>query len=202
MPNFRRIISDNYFYFVTTKTSNNSLIFENEKYCYFLISNIEFYRKKLNFLLIAYVIVPDHFHGIIVPDLRWGNISDIMRNIKYRTARDILNFNGLRNWDKEGRPIVNNDRGRPGLSLRGKNNGRALPGSALRGNGMVKRYKNSIWQPRFYDKVIRNEKQLNQTIEYVHFNPEKHEFTNDYTKWKYSSYRNYYLDNDSLIRID
>lgn len=195
MPNFRMIISDNYFYFVTTKTFNNGLLFENEKYCGFLIDNIEFYRKKLNFLLIAYVVVPDHFHGIIVPDLRWGNIPDIMRNIKYRTARDILDFNGLRNQNSKKWPTVDNGRGMP-LD----NNGRGRPGLPLRGKEV--RYGRKIWQKSFYDKIIRNEKQLNQTIEYIHINPEKHGFINDYRKWKYSSYRNYYLDDDSLIKVD
>ena len=106
-----------------------------------------------------------------------------MRNIKYRTAKDIIEFNGL--WDKNV-STVNNGRGRSGLSLRGNKVGHGI----------------KIWQKSFYDRIIRNEKHLNQTIEYIHFNPEKHKFIDDYTKWKYSSYRNYYLDDDSLIKIN
>jgi len=39
-------------------------------------------------------------------------------------------------------------------------------------------------------------------MKYIHFNPEKHGFINDYTKWKHSSYRNYYLDDNAIININ
>jgi putative transposase len=52
-----------------------------------------------------------------------------------------------------------------------------------------------IWQYRFYDHIIRNQDDLNNHIDYIHYNPVKHGFVNDPFKWKYSSiskYQEYY----------
>jgi len=46
--------------------------------------------------------------------------------------------------------------------------------------------KRKIWY-RFVDRMMRNEKHLNQTLTYVHYNPVKHELVNDVYKWQWSS---------------
>lgn len=46
---------------------------------------------------------------------------------------------------------------------------------------------NEKWQKRFYDHVIRNDKDLKRHIDYIHFNPVKHGLVNDPFEYKYSS---------------
>jgi putative transposase len=45
----------------------------------------------------------------------------------------------------------------------------------------------SLWQPKFWDHVIRNEKDLNTHLDYIHWNPVKHGYVNNPEKWVNSS---------------
>jgi hypothetical protein len=48
-----------------------------------------------------------------------------------------------------------------------------------------------IWQRRFWEHLIRNQKDLNRHIEYIHYNPVKHGLTKAPGDWAYSSFQRY-----------
>jgi len=53
------------------------------------------------------------------------------------------------------------------------------------------KYKRShagIWQERFYEHTIRDEKDWLEKMEYIHYNPLKHELVEDIKDWKYTSF--------------
>jgi len=62
--------------------------------------------------------------------------------------------------------------------------------------------KYQIWQPSFYDFNIYSEKKLKQKLDYIHNNPVRARLVKNASNYKYSSYRNYYMDDDKLIKID
>lgn len=45
-----------------------------------------------------------------------------------------------------------------------------------------------FWQKRFWDHVIRDDKDFENHLHYIHFNPVKHGYVTDPRTWKYSSY--------------
>jgi putative transposase len=45
-----------------------------------------------------------------------------------------------------------------------------------------------FWQKRFWDHVIRDDRDLENHLHYIHFNPVKHGYTTDPRDWKESSY--------------
>ena len=45
-----------------------------------------------------------------------------------------------------------------------------------------------IWQKRFYEHTIRNEKDWLEKIHYIKHNAVKHHLTDDWSDWKYSSF--------------
>ena len=96
------------------------------------------------FNLLAYILLPDHFHILIQPK-NLSNFSQIMHSFK-------SNFTKLY---KDHFKITNTF---------------------------------SFWQKRFWDHVIRNEKDLENHIHYIHFNPIKHGYVNKPEKWENSSY--------------
>jgi putative transposase len=49
------------------------------------------------------------------------------------------------------------------------------------------RYK-PVWQRRYYEHVIRNEKDYREKIEYMQNNPVKHGLADDIFGWEYSSF--------------
>jgi putative transposase len=50
--------------------------------------------------------------------------------------------------------------------------------------------KRKVWY-KFFDRAIRNEYQLNQALNYIHYNPVKHEFAQDVYSWPWSSLSQY-----------
>jgi len=45
-----------------------------------------------------------------------------------------------------------------------------------------------FWQKRFWDHVIREDKDFENHLHYIHYNPIKHEYVKDPRDWKDSSY--------------
>jgi len=45
-----------------------------------------------------------------------------------------------------------------------------------------------IWQKRFYEHIIRDEKDYLRCLEYIRNNPIKHEYVEHNEQWKYSSF--------------
>ncbi|MDZ7798275.1 MAG: hypothetical protein U5L76_01505 [Patescibacteria group bacterium] len=54
----------------------------------------------------------------------------------------------------------------------------------------------------FYDFNIYSENKLEQKLNYIHNNPVKAKIVKKPEDYKWSSYRNYYLDDDSIIEIN
>jgi len=59
-----------------------------------------------------------------------------------------------------------------------------------------------VWMSRSWIENIYSDKFLEQKLEYIHQNPVRAGFVKDPVDWKYSSARNYYLNDHSLIKID
>jgi len=52
---------------------------------------------------------------------------------------------------------------------------------------LKKRYK-AVWQKKYYEHTIRNDKDREQHINYIHNNPIKHKLVDNINEWAYSSY--------------
>lgn len=49
----------------------------------------------------------------------------------------------------------------------------------------------SLWQPRYWDHIIRDEDDLRRHIDYIHYNPVKHGFVECPEDYVHSSYRSW-----------
>lgn len=166
----------NQVHFITTNAFRRMPIFSDVDYCKIVIQKINFYREKYDFKLIGYVIMPDHVHLLVQP-LPRQNISDIMRDLKRSTATEIIN------------------------RLKGENKIELL--KCLRLPYIKNRnYSFSLWQRRFIDFNIFSEKKLYEKLEYIHNNPVKNELADNLSNWKFSSYKNYFEEDDSIITVD
>jgi putative transposase len=54
-----------------------------------------------------------------------------------------------------------------------------------------RRRERGIWQHRFYEHMIRDEKDFEAHLDYVHWNPIKHGLTERAAEWPYSSFHRY-----------
>ncbi|MGH7900364.1 MAG: REP-associated tyrosine transposase [Thermodesulfobacteriota bacterium] len=85
MANLKRYNLENHVYFVTSKTKNNKPIFLNQTYAGLFIKNLFYCREKYGFLLLGFVLMPDHFHTLIVPKKDF-TISSVIQKIKSLSA--------------------------------------------------------------------------------------------------------------------
>lgn len=60
----------------------------------------------------------------------------------------------------------------------------------------------ALWQNGFYDHMIRDERDFQRRLDYIHKNPLTSGLVGDVSDYRFSSFRNYYLQDDSLVRID
>jgi putative transposase len=54
-----------------------------------------------------------------------------------------------------------------------------------------KRQERNLWQRRFWEHYIRDDKDFIQHIDYIHYNPVKHGFVKSPKDWEYSSFHRY-----------
>ncbi len=73
-------------FFVTATTARRRPLFGDPKAAQLLISEILWSRREMGFALLAYVIMPDHIHLIVVPTTG-ASLSVVMQGIKGRFAR-------------------------------------------------------------------------------------------------------------------
>jgi len=170
----RNSLTEELFFFVTTTIKNFTKVFIEDLFCDILISNIKHYQKRYEFEIIAYVIMPTHFHWILKIIPSKGTISDIMRDIKKYSAWDILE-----KLEEQKSHLLSN----------------------FSSNSLPKQ-KRQLWQHRFDDKVVRDQKMLWSTIRYIHNNPVEAGLVDKPENYKYSSARNYILNDQSVLYVE
>ena len=183
-------------HFITAKTFENKQIFKDDRCCKILLEDIDFYRQRLGFKLLGYVIMPDHLHMIVwwdADEQKDLTISRIMQAIKSHSAKEIVNYLQL-------------GRRKPSLSPYSK---AASEGSPLPdvyywiNNGIVHTPSvDKIWEKTFYDFNIYSPRKMLHKLNYIHQNPARAGFVSKPTDYLYSSARNYYLNDNFLIEID
>lgn len=163
-------------YFVTTTVVNFAPAFTENKYCELLIHNIKHYQERYEFKILGYVIMPSHFHWVIEIQPKLGSISDIMRDIKKYSAWDIMEALEQNKETDLLRLFAANAKG-------------------------LQNQKRKFWMRRFDDEVTRNVEMLRTKLEYIHNNPVKAGLVDCQEAYKYSSARNYMLNDHSVIKV-
>ncbi|KPN74061.1 transposase [Neisseria sp. 74A18] len=68
---------------------------------------------------------------------------------------------------------------------------RTLPKTELISRSRQDKGERGIWQRRYWEHQIRDERDLNAHIDYIHFNPVKHGYVGRVSDWPYSSFHRY-----------
>lgn len=89
----KRIIDSGLCYFVTTVTFQRQLFFKDPKAAWFFIHTLGYHKFIYEYLLYAYVVMPDHIHAIVQPDGKY-TISNIMHHVKGTFSRKYNEFTG------------------------------------------------------------------------------------------------------------
>ena len=160
--NYRRIYAEGYSYFLTMVTHRWEPLLVDKidllRYAFALS------KKKYDYRINAIVVLPDHLHMIITPKISI-EYSKIISHIKRSFVYGVVGRGALT-------PTNDIDESRKVNLSSSKYN----------------RKHSGIWQERFYEHTIRDEKDWLEKIEYMKYNPVKHGLVEDIRDWKYSSF--------------
>ena len=171
----RNKLTDERYFFVTTTVVRFLKVFDSPQVCDILISNIKHYRSKYKFAVLAYVIMPSHFHWIVEVNPEYGTISDIMRDLKRHSSVEITDY--LKNNN-----FYNDIFEREAAGL--------------------KEQTRKFWMSSFDDEVIRNQHMFWDKMNYIHKNPVEAGLVLKPEAYKYSSARNYVNNDHSILEVD
>lgn len=162
---------------MTSKTYRFMPLFLVHDFCGMFLDNIDYYRKQHGFLLLGYVIMPDHFHMLVQPPEEIS-IRTIVGNIKRQTAKQIRERLGHEpaSWEELGQLIVSSDR--LALAKRISSARRCLRNLRLfrledfavhskPSGGQDQRF----WQKGFQDFNVFTDRKLREKLRYIHRNP-------------------------------
>jgi putative transposase len=65
---------------------------------------------------------------------------------------------------------------------------RALPASERISESRLRKSERGIWQRRYWEHTLRDERDFSRHVDYIHFNPVKHELVTRVEDWPYSSF--------------
>lgn len=169
-----KIIDEDGIHFITSTIVEWLPVFTNEVYFQILIDSMKYCIQNKAFKLFAYVILENHFHCIASA----LHLSETISSMKKFTALKILE-----QLEKDGKYWLLNQ-----FSFYNK------------------RYKtksrHQVWQEGIHPVLISSMDMLRQKVEYIHHNPVRRGYVDLPEHWRYSSARNFILDDHSIIEVD
>ncbi len=152
-------------------------ILETDEACRIIIRAMTYAVEHKNVHLHGYVIMPNHVHYIFsAPD--GGTISNMMRDLGQHTSRQLSQY--LIRADR--RDYLRIFQNAAWLDRRGSD------------------FK--VWLEGFHPIPLMSAKFFREKLEYIHQNPVKKGFVGRAEDWKYSSARNYLLEDHSIIAVE
>jgi REP element-mobilizing transposase RayT len=168
-----RIYNDDYPQFITSTIIDWINIFSSDSYFKIMLENFKFYQSKYDMEIVAFVIMPNHFHAIC----NCNELRKAIQYIKSYSAKEILTQLHTDGFNK----ILTN------LSM---------------GKSSYKKKTNyQVWQESYHPQQIKDAKMLKQKIEYIHNNPVRKGLVENPEDWKYSSARFYLKDENCGLAI-
>ena len=139
------------------------------------LDRLEQVRKKYQFAVCGYVVMPEHIH-LLITEPRHGNVSTVMQVLKQRVARKLL--------------------------LKPKSRSTADGNQQMLFAVDADDRPDHFWQRRFYDFNVWTEKKRVEKLRYMHRNPVKRGLVSSPELWAWSSCRFYSLREKGVVKID
>ena len=168
-----KIYPDSGIYFIASTVRDWVPIIINEAIFKIILESFKFCQKQKDLLIFGFVIMMNHFH-IIIGMEESDKIPGVIRDLKRHTSQEISKF--IANSEKQNKLFWL----KPFYSQK----------------------VNYVWQEGYHPVLIKSEEWFQQKLDYMHFNPVKKGLVDEPEFWKYSSARNYILEDDSLIKLD
>ncbi len=180
MPRQAHYYGLNHLHFITASTYRRARLFDSDRFRRSFVVALDTLRGELEFRMIGYVLMPEHFHLLIWPSEK-ADPSRIVQSLKQRTARLVLSNlqdNSHAPWCQRMLTRV------------------TLPPTVHD----EARYR--VWQRRFYDMNVWSPRKRDEKLNYMHNNPVKRGLVREPGDWSWSSWRFYSLDDATGLSMD
>lgn len=158
MPHRRRFEHPGHARFLTFSCYQRLALFGNDAIKDAFVDALGAARNRFGFKLGAYVVMPEHVHLLILPDLTVADVTAILKSLKTGFAKQVIGR--WRSLDPPA-PIL----------------------SRLEHNG-----RNRFWQRGGgYDRNIFSREELNEKIKYINENPQRRGLVDRPELWRWSS---------------
>lgn len=177
MKKYRLYPDQTNLYFCTNTIVEWQCVFKEEKYFEIVLDSLKYCQQYKGLILFAYVIMLNHMH-MLISYADGEDLSAIMRDFKRHTSTQIA-----RELEHDNERLL--------LYV--------FREAAQRRRRTIK-YK--IWHDDFHPIAIFSDKWFEEKMDYIHNNPVKKGLVMRPEDWKYSSARNWILDDNSLIDLN
>lgn len=183
--NIDPIFPDQYYHIYNCGINGENIFKEERNYKYFLQKYAQFVEPVAD--TYAYCLMKNHYHFLV----------------KTKTENDINEWYKNKLLEKENRPILDTKPTSNKTSEWIISNAFAsfLKSYAQSINNGYKRSGCLFVEP-FRRILVENEEYLRELILYIHYNPQKHGFIADFSKYKHSSYFSLLQNSPTLLKRD
>ena len=180
MPIYGRHFEPGQLQFITTCAYRRSRLFTCQRFCSTFVETLRQVRQETGFLLIGWVLRPEHFHLLIRPQPAEDTVH-FMQELKKRSAQQILAALARNQHQPRCRTML-----------------ARLPLPPTVHSDSHDR----LWQRRYVPFNVFTEKKRLEKLRYMHSNPVKRRLVNSPDQWPWSSFRFYYLNDSSVLTMD
>jgi putative transposase len=165
-------------YFVTMSTVGWVDLFTRWELKHVIIDSLRYCQKEKGLIIHAWCLMPSHLHMIVSTSQE--NLSDIMRDFKKYTAKELI------------KTIERINESRRGWILE-------LFSEVADHLKRVSNYK--VWQDGNHPELLYSAKFTQQKLKYIHDNPVAAEIVDEPEEYRYSSARNYYSKRKGYLEV-
>lgn len=176
MKRYKVYPEDTTFYFTTSTIINWIPVFQKDCYYQIIINSLKYCQENKGLAIHGYVIMPTHLH-LITSNEEDTSLKNIMRDFKHFTSNTIIEC-----LEQENHTHY--------LEL-------FKQAAAVRSG----KQKHKVWKNEYHPVALTSARWFKEKLSYIHENPVRKGFVECSEHWKYSSARNWLLDDNSIIQI-
>ena len=159
-------------HFITSSCYRRQPLLAAARHRDLFVQVLEQVRQRYQFVVVAYVVMPEHFH-LLISEPEKANPSVVIQAVKLGVARRMLSARKRRGKEQ----------------------------TAQEGLGMNP-VPQHIWQARFYDYNVWSGRKQVEKLRYIHRNPVRRGLVESPEQWRWSSFRAYAFGEAGPVRVN
>ena len=171
----RRFYQSQHSHFLTFSCYHRKPKFNSPATYDLFVQCLEEMRRRFGMCIYGYVVMPEHVHLLVSEPTR-DTLADAMHFLKLAFAKRLSAVPQVR--------------------------GRLLAPNLGSTDGRPAKKPTPFWQPRYYDRNVRDAREFTVKLRYLHRNPVARGLVHEALDWKWSSFRHYALREIGVVEIE